>query len=75
MGRNKKCLTKGCKWTLESCSRGYFIRGLCNTCYLQASTFVRHGLTTWKRLERSGKALSSSKTEFRTEWFLGKKFK
>jgi len=48
IGKYQKCLNPTCENLEET-------RGLCNSCYAQARYFVKHGKTTWEKLEAEGK--------------------
>lgn len=58
-----------------ACQRKANVRGLCFTCYSSIAALVRHGRTSWEKLEKDGKALSPQRTGTRTttrSWALSK---
>jgi len=55
-----KCLNPNC----QNPSRA---RGLCRNCYGIAFGLVKRGKTTWRNLERTGKAKPAARSRF-SEW-------
>lgn len=65
--KDKECL-------FPKCDKTPLARGLCVSHYNSARLLVRKNITTWAKLESSGKALPKAKNHATeaTKWFLSK---
>ena len=53
------------------CTRSALVRGLCNSHYGMAATYVSKGLTTWSDLVARGKCLPTKTRKGAKSWFIG----
>lgn len=65
-------ITPDPKCVYPNCHRTRSVRGLCPPHYQAAQHYVKAGLTTWEKLEASGKSLpkQTGRVHTRTSWFL-----